>query len=59
MSAMMRFVKDRLLFNLAYSCILYELHRAAELPGRGRPPEAAARRAGLEVVEKLLTAIRA
>ena len=25
------------------------------LPARGRPPEAAARRAGLEVVEKLLT----
>jgi len=28
----------------------------AEAPaGRGRPPQAAARRAGLEVVEKLLT----
>jgi hypothetical protein len=25
------------------------------LPARGRPPQAAARRAGLEVVEKLLT----
>jgi hypothetical protein len=25
------------------------------LAGRGRPPQAAARRAGLEVVEKLLT----
>jgi hypothetical protein len=25
--------------------------------GRGRPPEAAARRVGLEVVEKLLTSI--
>jgi hypothetical protein len=25
------------------------------LPARGRPPEAAARRAGLEFVEKLLT----
>jgi hypothetical protein len=28
---------------------------AASLPARGRPPEAAARRAGLEFVEKLLT----
>jgi hypothetical protein len=27
------------------------------LPARGRPPQAAARRAGLEVVEKLLTSI--
>src|SRR5215213_11985788 len=27
------------------------------LAGRGRPPQAAARRAGLEVVEKLLTSI--
>jgi len=27
--------------------------------GRGRPPQAAARRAGLEVVEKLLTSIYA
>jgi hypothetical protein len=27
----------------------------ASLPARGRPPEAAARRAGLEFVEKLLT----
>jgi hypothetical protein len=27
--------------------------------GRGRPPQAAARRAGLEVVEKLLTCITA
>jgi hypothetical protein len=27
------------------------------LAGRGRPPQAAARRAGLEVVEKLLTNI--
>ena len=26
------------------------------LPARGRPPQAAARRAGLEFVEKLLTA---
>jgi hypothetical protein len=29
----------------------------ASLPARGRPPEAAARRAGLEFVEKLLTAM--
>ena len=29
---------------------------AASLPARGRPPQAAARRAGLEFVEKLLTA---
>ena len=28
---------------------------AASLPARGRPPQAAARRAGLEFVEKLLT----
>jgi hypothetical protein len=27
------------------------------LPARGRPPQAAARRAGLEVVEKVLTTI--
>jgi hypothetical protein len=27
------------------------------LPARGRPPQAAARRAGLEFVEKLLTAM--
>ena len=27
------------------------------LPGRGRPPQAAARRAGLEFVEKVLTAM--
>jgi hypothetical protein len=27
----------------------------ASLPARGRPPQAAARRAGLEFVEKLLT----
>jgi hypothetical protein len=29
---------------------------AASLPARGRPQQAAARRAGLEFVEKLLTA---
>jgi hypothetical protein len=28
---------------------------AVSLPARGRPPQAAARRAGLEFVEKLLT----
>jgi hypothetical protein len=28
---------------------------AASLPARGRPPQAAARRAGLEEVEKVLT----
>jgi hypothetical protein len=30
---------------------------AVALPARGRPPEAAARRAGLEFVEKLLPAM--
>jgi hypothetical protein len=34
-------------------------HRHAPAAGRGRPPQAAARRAGLEVVEKLLTGLRA
>jgi hypothetical protein len=32
---------------------------AVSLPARGRPPQAAARRAGLEDVEKVLTSIYA